>query len=454
MRQRLPERHPAVPFLVEIIGLVSLVVEHERRRLVDHLAHRRQNRPAARDRRPQGRRVHERFERRARLPHCQRAVQLAEAVRASPHQRPHLAGVRIHRHQRHLRFGILLPPLRQLRVDFLHPDAHRLHRLALQLHVQRRVDAVLRRLKIDFREALPQFVVDQVHEVRRVGRLDAALGQLQRCLGRFQILHVRQITVLVHQPQHDVAPLQRPILVPVRVVQVRLLDHARQQRRLLHLQLAHVLAEVHLRRLAEAPHGECAPLPQVHLIGVVLENLLLGQLLFNLQGDHRFGDFAPPRLLRTKPEVARQLHAQGRGALRLAPFAHVLEDRLDNTQRIESGVLEEPFVLGRRHRIHQHPGNVAVANHAALLPLPVEQVADQLGLKLVDRPFAVVAVRHDPLDHAVLEKNHPRLASRPRVHARENLHPVRTDLIPAHAAGSILRVAAPPQQFGQFGRAQ
>ena len=48
-----------------------------------------------------------------------------------------------------------------------------------------------------------------------------------------------------------------------------------QQRALRKVELAHILAEVGLRRLAESVDGKAAALPEIDLVGVHLEDLLL-----------------------------------------------------------------------------------------------------------------------------------------------------------------------------------
>ena len=57
------------------------------------------------------------------------------------------------------------------------------------------------------------------------------------------------------------------------------LDHAGQFRRFRQGDLAEVLAQVHFGRLAETADVERAAPAQVDLVGVVLENLLFGELL-------------------------------------------------------------------------------------------------------------------------------------------------------------------------------
>ncbi len=50
-----------------------------------------------------------------------------------------------------------------------------------------------------------------------------------------------------------------------------------------------VFPEIRLRRFAESADREAAAVAEIHLIAVHLEDLLFGELLFELQGDHDFG---------------------------------------------------------------------------------------------------------------------------------------------------------------------
>ena len=63
------------------------------------------------------------------------------------------------------------------------------------------------------------------------------------------------------------------------------LNHAGQQRALGQIELAHILAEVGLRGLAKSVDREAAALAEVDLVGVHLEDLLLGEAVLELEGD-------------------------------------------------------------------------------------------------------------------------------------------------------------------------
>ena len=98
------------------------------------------------------------------------------------------------------------------------------------------------------------------------------------------------------------------------IVERRVLDGAGQLRGFRNVDLAEILAEKDFGRLAEAVDAEGAARAQVDLVGVILEDLLLAELLLELQGDDDLGRLGGPALVLLQEEVLGQLHAQRGGA--------------------------------------------------------------------------------------------------------------------------------------------
>ena len=73
------------------------------------------------------------------------------------------------------------------------------------------------------------------------------------------------------------------------------------------VELAHVLAEVGLRCFAEAIDGETAELPEIDLVGVHGEDLLLGEAMLENDADDGFTNLARVSALGRKEESSRQL---------------------------------------------------------------------------------------------------------------------------------------------------
>jgi len=89
---------------------------------------------------------------------------------------PAIRPLRVERDQRHL--GLLgfaqfrlfrPPPLIQLFIHFHHAEPYRVRSSALQVKVQGRIDAVTLRQQVTLRKLLEQLVLNQVHEIRRLG---------------------------------------------------------------------------------------------------------------------------------------------------------------------------------------------------------------------------------------------------------------------------------------------
>ena len=75
-----------------------------------------------------------------------------------------------------------------------------------------------------------------------------------------------------------------------------------EHRRLGNRDLAEVLSEVDLRTLGKPPHAETALRADIDRVGVVLENLFLGQLAFQVQRNQCLRNFALPAALGAQPQ--------------------------------------------------------------------------------------------------------------------------------------------------------
>ncbi len=160
-----------------------------------------------------------------------------------------------------------------------------------------------------------QLVVHQVDKVRRFAGIHAAGHQMQRLrLGALGLL-LGDGAGFHHRVQHQVAPLDGALRMAEGIEAVGPLNDAGQQRALGQIELAHILAEVGLRGLAESVDGKAAALAQVDLVGVHLEDLLLVEAVFELERDDDLDHLALDALLGREKEAARQLHGQRGAAL-------------------------------------------------------------------------------------------------------------------------------------------
>ena len=97
----------------------------------------------------------------------------------------------------------------------------------------------------------------------------------------------------------------------IRIQRAGLLNHACQQRAFGEVKLANILAEVGLGGLAEAVDAERSLLAERDLVGVHLEDLLLGVAVLQLEGDGDFDELALDVARRRQEDAARKLHGQG-----------------------------------------------------------------------------------------------------------------------------------------------
>ena len=143
-------------------------------------------------------------------------------------------------------------------------------------------------------EILRQLAADFIGEIvaRRQlfgeGREIAILDRAQRLFGLGPIGRLVDIAVLPHLAQHIVAPLGHALLGFDRVIPPRRLRHRGQRRRLMRFQLRQGLVEIGLRGGGHA----VAVLAEKDLVQIQLQDLVLGQRLFQPGGQDQFLDLA------------------------------------------------------------------------------------------------------------------------------------------------------------------
>ena len=134
-------------------------------------------------------------------------------------------------------------------------------------------------------EALRELFVDEVDEVGRVGGVDVLGGEVEGLGLSGAGLGGGEVAGLLHDLEDEVAALGGALGVAVGVEAVGALDEAGEGGELGGVELLQVLAEEALGGLAEAIDGERAALAEVDLVGVHVEDLLLGEAGFELEGD-------------------------------------------------------------------------------------------------------------------------------------------------------------------------
>ena len=138
-----------------------------------------------------------------------------------------------------------------------------------------------------------------------------------------------------------------------RVVSRWRLRQAGQHRGLGHRQVGQGLAEVDVGRRRKA----VGPLSQEDLVHVDLQDLRLGELPLDLQGQQDLVDLAGEGLLGAQVEVARHLHGEGGCALALG-LVELRHRRARHAQVVHAAVAVEARVLDRQHRFLHHLGDL------------------------------------------------------------------------------------------------
>src|SRR6185503_14487577 len=114
-------------------------------------------------------------------------------------------------------------------------------------------------------------------------------------------------------------------------------------------QLARVLVEVEERALLHAAHAPAPALPEIDLVQVELEDLLLGVAKLDQERQQRLVELAREGPLPREEDVLRQLLADGAPSFDQRSRAHVPRRGASDAQEVEPHVAEEATVLAR-HR--------------------------------------------------------------------------------------------------------
>ena len=140
-----------------------------------------------------------------------------------------------------------------------------------------------------------------------------------------------------------------------------------------------------LQRLAEVNLGgrgkTIGALPEENLVDVQLENLVLGKIVFDLEGEQDFIQFAGIGLFRRQEEIARDLLGDGRCALALASAKQVAARGAQNAEVVDAAMLVETIILGRDDGVLHDLRHFLDAHHGAAF---FAKLANQVAIGCVD----------------------------------------------------------------------
>ena len=218
----------------------------------------------------------------------------------------------------------------------------------MQHRIERRVDAVTLGVELPFGQAVKHLILDHIDKISRgagvQGRANKAQGNLLCGFGLFR----REDPVVHHFSEYRISGLRGSLgLAFRRGIPVGRANDPGQECRFAKSQLAHILAEKSLGGLSEPANDKAPPVSQVHLVGVKLEDLLLGETLLQEKRHVHFRQLAAPFTPGRKEKSARNLHRDGTGALSLGAAAHIRPSCSQNSNGIETGMVEKTPVFGR-----------------------------------------------------------------------------------------------------------
>ena len=175
----------------------------------------------------------------------------------------------------------------------------------------------------------------------------------------------------------------------VGVVAFGVVDQPGEQRCLTDRELAELLAP-RLRRAGVAgeeeptcrrPHA-VRPLPEVHRVEVLPEDLALGVLVVHAVGEDELFDLPGQIAPVAREAVLHQLLGDGRATLGDPTLREVLEEGARETGEVDAGIRPERLVLGDDHGVDEGLRHLVELGR---LPVPQADPADDIARRVVDR---------------------------------------------------------------------
>ena len=395
--------HAGVLALLEVAWGVGLcLVEHEGRGVVVELGEGGEDAASscvtgfaegeAVERGVVGRGVDEGFEDGAGGAFGDGVVELRDAVVAAADECEDLAGVRVDGDERDLRIGdgaglFSLGGLVQLAdelVDVLHADLDGFGGGALQFGVERGVDAEALVGEVLVADAFDELVVDEIDEVGSFAGVDVGWSEAEGFGFGAAGFAGGDGAGFDHGVEDDVAAFHGALGMAVGIEASGRLDGAGEECALGEVELLKVFAEEGLSGLAEAVDGVAAALAEVDLVGVHLEDLLLVEAIFELEGDEDLDELALDAFFGREEEILRELLGEGGAAAGSVVGDEVGEGALGDAEVVDAAVIEEVAVFDGGDGLNHARGNLVVADEAALGAVFVfGESGDELGFELV-----------------------------------------------------------------------
>ncbi len=329
----------------------------------------------------------------------QRPVEAGVARIPAPHHGHHLALVPVGDH--HGRLQLLLATL------LLDGGQTRLHRLlggVLGDGIQTGEDLEAGLFEQIRAEAALDLPLEQPHEGRGTAITHLAAGNdAERLLAGQFILGRLQAAVIHQQLEHQITARLGPLREAPGIVIGGALHHAHQQGHLIDVQLVDRNAEVEVGGEPEAidPLGEV--LPQIDLVEVGFQDLVLAVAIVDEHRHVGFLRLAPQAAFPGQEEVLGQLLGQGTAALHGAPRQQVGRHGAHDGHRRDAAVLVEVPILGGEQCDQQAVRHLGEAHQQAILPILGVEAIEQHRVHLGVTELTLVLQRLDPLQPRAVE---------------------------------------------------
>ena len=195
-------------------------------------------------------------------------------------------------------------------------------------------------------------------QVERIRRLrDRAAGEFDVATLRRRELRVGDPVVIAHHAEDGVAAGAGDVGPLLGRVAIRRADHAGQHRRFVDAQLRGTLVEIEPRRFVDAEHRLAVVVPEVDVVEVDLEDLVLRHARVEQHGQDDLGDLAAPRPLLREEARLDDLLIDRRAARGDAVRAQIREESARHADRIDADVMMKADVLGGEKRVRDVRGN-------------------------------------------------------------------------------------------------